>query len=237
MNRASPILVKRGALRELIGELLGSALLVMIVFASGAARVQFGGGTIGGALVGSIALGLGYGLVVWSLGSLSGAQTNPLVSILATVLGGQSWRSTLRRLTAQVIGASVSALAIARLLPYTLVPEPADVSVRPFAEAVAAFGFVLVALGVARRRDVHVPIALGAYALSSFWMTGHSTVGNPLLSAAVFVVAMGEHAGMIDLVRLVGATAVGATVAALIGAFLFPRARDAASLLLFSPTR
>ena len=80
---------KRSSLREVLGELLGSGALVAIVFLSGAVRVQLGGGTMGGALLGSLALGGGYGLVLWSFGSLSGAQTNPLVSIVASVLGGQ----------------------------------------------------------------------------------------------------------------------------------------------------
>jgi hypothetical protein len=59
------------------------------------------------------------------------------------------------------------------------------------AEAVAAFGFMLVALGVAHRRNVKVPLALAAFATASFWMTGRATVGNPLLSSTVLFVTKG----------------------------------------------
>jgi hypothetical protein len=42
-------------------------------------------------LLGSIALGLGYGLVLWSFGGLSGAQTNPprRAAMNATLHGNQ----------------------------------------------------------------------------------------------------------------------------------------------------
>jgi glycerol uptake facilitator-like aquaporin len=64
---------ERTLLREAIGELLGSSVLVAAVFASGAVRVQLGAGTLRGAILASIALGLGYGLVLWSFGGMSGA--------------------------------------------------------------------------------------------------------------------------------------------------------------------
>jgi hypothetical protein len=98
-------------LRELAGELLGSSLLVAVAFASGVVRVQMGGGSMSAAVLGSVALGLGYGLVVWSFGGISGAQTNPLVSVVASLLGGQALtrsyedgRTTHRDVTEDVIG-------------------------------------------------------------------------------------------------------------------------------------
>jgi glycerol uptake facilitator-like aquaporin len=76
-------------LRVVMGELLGSALLVGVMFGSGAVRVQLGAGTMEGALLGSIVLGLGCGMVLWSVGGLSGAQTNPLITLIASAMGGQ----------------------------------------------------------------------------------------------------------------------------------------------------
>ena len=56
--------------REVAGEFLGTGLLVAVAFASGAVRVQLGAGTMAGALFGSVALGFGYGLMLWSVGPL-----------------------------------------------------------------------------------------------------------------------------------------------------------------------
>lgn len=224
---------ERSWLRPVTGELLGSALLVAVMFGSGAVRVQLGAGTMAGALLGSIALGLGYGLVLWSFGGLSGAQTNPLVTLLASALGDQPWRSAVARIGPQIAGATVATLIAAQLAPLWASGDAAVAGARGVAEAVASFGFVLVALGVAQRRDVKVPLALGSFATASFWMTGHATVGNPLLVLSV-VVVRGEHETS-DLLLALGGTVLGAVLAAAVARSLFPRAREAASCLLFVP--
>lgn len=51
-------MTRHQTVREVAGELLGTALLVTVAFASGAVRVQLGAETMGGALLGSLALGL-----------------------------------------------------------------------------------------------------------------------------------------------------------------------------------
>ncbi|MBK7581604.1 MAG: hypothetical protein IPI67_15520 [Myxococcales bacterium] len=215
------------------GELLGSALLVAVMFGSGAIRVQLGAGTMAGAWLGSIALGLGYGFVLWSFGGLSGAQTNPLVTLLASAVGDQRWSSAAARIVAQLPGATAATLIAAQIGPLWASGDTAIAGARGVAEAVASFGFVLVALGVAQRRDIKVPLALGSFATASFWMTGHATVGNPLLVLSFFVVR-GEHdAG--GLLIALGGVVLGALLAVAVARFLFPRAREAASCLLFAP--
>ena len=230
-------LPERGPVREVIGELLATSVLVTVVFVSGTVRVQLGAGTMGVALLGSILLGFGYGLVIWTFGSLSGAQTNPLVSIIASLLGGQRWSRTLLRIAAQIVGAAAAGALVPKVIAYTVVAGdvPYEGSAA-LAEAVAAFGFVLVALGVAHRRNVRVPVALGAFATASFWMTGHATVGNPLLSSTVVFVANDPAASkLFSSAGVAAAAAVGASLAVPLALFLFPNARDAAKVLLFVP--
>jgi glycerol uptake facilitator-like aquaporin len=226
-------IAERSPWREALGELLGSSVLVAVVFTSGAVRVQLGTGTMAGALLGSIALGLGYGLVLWTFGSLSGAQTNPLVSIVASLLGGQPWRRTLLRIVAQVAGSTVAGATIPRVLPLTVDRDTSYVGTTSLAEAVAAFGFMLVALGVAHRRNVKVPVALAAFATASFWMTGRATVGNPLLSSTVLFVTKGLAAS--ELLSATGAAAIGAGLGAIVARVLFPHVRESAGVLLFVP--
>jgi glycerol uptake facilitator-like aquaporin len=217
------------------GELLGSALLVAVMFGSGAVRVQLGAGTMAGALLGSIALGLGYGLVLWSFGGLSGAQTNPLITLIASAMGDQPWRIAAARIIAQLAGTTVASLIAAQVAPLWASGDTAVAGARGVAEAVAGFGFVLVALGVAQRRDIKVPLALASFATASFWMTGHATAGNPLLVLSVSFVR-GEHdAG--GLLLALGGAVLGAMLAVAVARFLFPRAREAASYLLFVPQR
>jgi glycerol uptake facilitator-like aquaporin len=225
---------KGSPLRETLGELLGSSVLVVIVFLSGSVRVQLGAGTMGGALLGSIALGLGYGLVLWSFGSLSGAQTNPFVSIIASLLGGQSWRRTLLRIASQIAGAIAGGIVVVRVVSFRVAGDAGYAGSSSLAEAVSALGFVLVALGIAHRRDMRVPVALGTFATASIWMTGRATIGNPLLSCTILLVTKGV-AGR-EMLVAAGAAAVGAAVAAVAARFLFPRVHEAASALLFVPS-
>lgn len=215
------------------GELLGSALLVAVMFGSGAVRVQLGAGTMAGAWLGSIALGLGYGLVVWSFGGLSGAQTSPLITLIASAIGGQPWRDAGARMLAQLCGAGAMTVVAAQVAPLWASGDAVVAGAAGFAESVASFGFVLVALGVAQRRDIKVPLALGAFATASFWMTGHATAGNPLLVLSVYVVRGERDAG--GVLTALGGAVLGAGLAVAVARFLFPRAREAASCLLFVP--
>lgn len=102
-----------------LGEFLGSGVLVAVVLASGAVRVQLGALTVESALLGSITLGFGYGLVLWSFGSLSGAQTSPFVSVVASVLGHKPWPQTALRIASQIFGAATGSSLTVRLAPDT----------------------------------------------------------------------------------------------------------------------
>ena len=205
-----------------------------VAFASGAVRAQLGAASIAGALLGSVALGLGYGIVLWSFGRLSGAQTNPLVSIIASILGGQPWWRTVSRVGAQVLGAGAVGLAVSRFAPQTFIADPAYVATTPWADAVASFGFVLVSLGVAHRRDARVPAALGAFAIAGFWMTGRATIGNPILAVTVLGVAGARFVDG-EMLLVTAATIIGAGLGALTARLLFPEVRAAAAVLLFVP--
>ncbi len=206
--------------RVVLGELLGSGVLVAVVLASGAVRVQLGALTLESALLGSVTLGFGYGLVVWPFGSLSGAQTSPSVSIVASVLGHQPWRQTALRIASQILGAATGFSLMVRLAPDTFTNVNAAHPVPSIlGEGVAAFGFILVALGVAHRRDATVPLALGALATASFWMTGRATVGNPLLS--VTVLSLVDGATPSAMLSALSVAAIGTGLAVVTSRFLF----------------
>ncbi len=135
-----------------------------------------------GALLGSIALGLGYGLVLWSFGGLSGAQTNPSHHAHRIRDGrGSLGEAREHGYSRSSVGPARRRQSRSQLAPLWAAGDATVAGARGLGEAMASFGFVLVALGVAQRRDVKVPLALGAFATASFWTTGHATVGNPLL--------------------------------------------------------
>ena len=149
-------------------------------------------------------------------------------------VGGQpAWR-TLRLVTAQVTGAALIAALIGTGLPSIASPGKDYVPVHMLAEGLASFVMLLVALGVAHRQDAYVPLALGGMASASVWMTGRGTLGNPVISVPVLILATGmPHPA--DVLSIVGAQVLGAAVAVAVAAFLFPWARQSAAVLLFRP--
>jgi glycerol uptake facilitator-like aquaporin len=221
--------------RDVVVELAGTASLLLVVLLSGTQQVQFGKGTLTDALVGSVSLGLGFALILWTFGRYTGAQNNPLVSLIATACGGQpTWR-TLRLVSGQLLGATV-AVAIATALPKSASADSDYIAVHLLAEGVASFAMLLVALAVAHRQDAYVPLALGGMASASVWMTGRGTLGNPVISVPVIMLATGmSHPA--DVLRILGAQVLGAAVAVGVAAFLFPWARQSARVLLFRPVR
>jgi hypothetical protein len=74
----------RIALREALGELIATTLLLAVMFLSGLVHVQLGTGPAAGAILGSMVLGFGYGLVIWTFGEWSGAPVR--------VAHGLDWR-------------------------------------------------------------------------------------------------------------------------------------------------
>ena len=52
----------------LLGEFGASAMLTLMVFLSGTRLVQVGLGSAGAALLGSVILGFGVGLIIWTFG-------------------------------------------------------------------------------------------------------------------------------------------------------------------------
>jgi hypothetical protein len=65
--------------------------------------------------------------------------------------------------------------------------------------------------------------------MASFWMTGRSTLGNPLVLLS-FAVLGREHASLTSTALAIAAVAVGSGVGAALGCLLFPSGRRALSL-------
>ncbi len=224
------------ATRVVLGEFGASAMLTLMVFLSGTGLVQVGVGSAGAAILGSAMLGFGVGLIIWTFGPLSGAQGSPLVTLVATALGRQGVATAFLRIGAQVVGMGLAVLVLSAIVP-NVTTGPSYRRVHPLAEGVAAFGFTVVALGIANRRNVRVPVALGAFATASFWMTGRATLGNPLLSFALLYLTTPQDVTASSLAEGMAGGLGGAAVGAALALFLFPHARESAAVLLFRPVK
>ena len=100
--------------RRLLAELLGTALLVFFGPGAVVAALTMGEGSLDYAGLGFIALsfGLVVALVIYTLGTTSGAHINPAVTVALAVTGRFRWTEVPAYVGAQLIGAVLGAFLV-----------------------------------------------------------------------------------------------------------------------------
>jgi arsenate reductase len=179
--------VHRDLPRRATAEFVGSALLVAIVVGSGIAAQRLSPGDVGLQLLeNAVATGAGLVALILAFGAISGAHFNPVVTMADRILGGMSTRESGVYVVVQVAGACIGAMVANVMFDVPAI----DLSTHTRAsgalwigEAVAAFGLVLVILGVVRagRTDV-AAFAVGAYIVAAYWFTSSTSFANPAVT-------------------------------------------------------
>jgi arsenate reductase len=181
--------VEQDVLRRASAEAVGTAFLVAGVVGSGIAAQQLSPGNTGLQLLeNAIATGAVLVALILALGSISGAHFNPIVTIADRLLGGMSTREAGIYVIAQVLGACVGAM-VANLmfgLPLvTLSTQDRSSSGVWLGELVAAFGLLLVILGVVRAGKAQMAaFAVAAYITAAYWFTSSTSFANPAVTIA-----------------------------------------------------
>ncbi len=176
-------------LRKLVGEALGSALLLATVVGSGIMGEKLAGGNVAVALLAnSLATGAGLVALILTFGPISGAHFNPAVTLADASQGGLPWREVPGYLLAQVVGA-FAGVALAHVMfkqPALFFASQHDRSGAPqlVSEFVATFGLLSVIWGCVRRRPSAVPFAVGTYITAAYWFTSSTSFANPAVTLA-----------------------------------------------------
>lgn len=174
--------------RRLVGEALGTALLLAAVVGSGIMGERLAGGNIAIALLANtLATGAALVALIHTFGPISGAHFNPAVTLADAALGGITWRMVPGYIAAQIVGAFAGVL-VAHLM-FGLPAFEASEHVRAgtsqlFSELVATFGLMSVIWGVVRRRSSAVPFAVGGYITAAYWFTASTSFANPAVTLA-----------------------------------------------------
>ena len=154
--------------REVVGELLGTCLLVLFGCGSVAVSVLFQAHQ--GLLPVALLWGVGVTLAVYLTRHLSCAHLNPAVTLAMAASGRMLWRKVPAYVAAQVAGAALAGLLLYALYaPSIAAFEAQHHIVRGSAESVATakmFGEFYAEPGGAAR--VSLPLAMGAEALGTF---------------------------------------------------------------------
>jgi arsenate reductase len=177
----------RDLARRASAEAVGTALLVATVVGSGIAAQRLSPNDVGIQLLeNSIATGAVLVALILAIGPVSGAHFNPLVTMADRILGGTNNRDAVVYVVAQVVGACVGAI-VANLMfdlpAVTISTHTRSGSGLWLGEAVAAFGLLLVILGVVHAgRASAAAFAVGGYIAAAYWFTSSTSFANPAVT-------------------------------------------------------
>ncbi|WP_437297848.1 aquaporin [Sorangium sp. So ce426] len=219
--------------RRAVAEALGTALLLATVVGSGIMAERLAGGNAAMALLANaIATGAALVALILTLGPISGAHFNPVVTVADASQGGLPWREVPPYVLAQVAGAFAGVAAADTMfnLPVFFVSRHVRTGLSQwFSEFVATFGLLAVIWGCSRRRSEAVPLAVGAYITAAYWFTASTSFANPAVTVAR--AATDTFAGIrpIDTPGFIVAQVAGAAAATVFFRWLVPNLPQRAS--------
>jgi glycerol uptake facilitator-like aquaporin len=212
--------------RRVVGEAVGTALLLATVVGSGIMGERLAGGNVALALLANtLATGAGLVALILTFGGISGAHFNPAVTVADASQGGVAWRDVAPYVAAQLIGA-FAGVALAHLMfdaPVFSASRHARAGVGQLAgEFTATFGLVSVIWGCSRARTSMTPFAVAAYITAAYWFTSSTSFANPAVTLARS--ASDTFAGIrpMDVPGFIVAQAFGAATATLLFRWLVP---------------
>jgi glycerol uptake facilitator protein len=192
--------------RRVLAELLGTALLAFFGPGAVVAAMTLGKGTLDYADLGFIALsfGLVIALVVYTVGTISGAHINPAVTVALAVTGRFRWTEVPAYLAAQVVGAVVGAFLVVAMagvesatadgvgVGLTSITEGVGAGQAVLAEVMGTFllMFAIMAVAVDRRAPVGwAGLIIGLAVACAIFVLGPFTGGslNPARTVGPFI--------------------------------------------------
>lgn len=189
----------------------------MIVLGSGVMAQNLFPGQPGAALfANSLATGAGLFALIQTLGTISGAHINPIVSFVELLWKRINKKEFVTYISAQMIGAYLGVLATHLMfnLPVFLtssVERPGFNLV--FSEVIATFGLIMVIALSGKKHVEFAPMSVAAYIAAGYWFTSSTAFTNPAVTfARMFTNSFGGMAP-VHFLPLVSAEIFGAVLA------------------------
>ena len=211
-----------------MAEALGSAILVATVVGSGIMAEQLAGGNQAIALLGNtIPTGAILVVLITIFGPVSGAHFNPAVTLVFAARGETPWSEVVPYIVVQCVGAILGTV-LAHLM-FDLAPLAIGIKARSgpsqwLAEAVATFTLVLTILGGLRYSPSAIPWLVGLVITAAYWFTASTSFANPAVTLARGFTTTFAGIAMNHVPAFIIAQLIGAAVAAIVSAQLFPSA-------------
>jgi len=165
---------------RLLGESLGTALLLAIVIGSGIMAERLSGGNVAVALLANtLATVFGLFILIEVFGPVSGAHFNPAVSLVMSLRGELPWALLGAYVVAQLAGAACGAWLAHAMFDQPILQWSQKVRTGQgqwVAEAVATAGLLLVIL---RAPAAKVSAMVACYIGAAYWFTASTSFANP----------------------------------------------------------
>jgi len=174
--------------RRVCAEFLGTAFLLTAVVGSGIMGERLSGGNAAIALLAnSIATGAALVALIFTLGGISGAHFNPVVTLADALSGGLARVDIFPYCLAQLAGGiagTINSHVMFGLPTITLSRHARTGPAQFYAEIIATFGLLAVISLCSRFRPAAIPLAAGAYIAGAYWFTSSTSFANPAVTAA-----------------------------------------------------
>jgi arsenate reductase len=213
--------------RRVVAEGLGTGLLIVAVIGSGIMATRLTPSDVGLQLLeNAVATAGALTALIWTLGSVSGAHLNPVVSLIDRAFGAISTRDTGFYIAAQVIGGCLGAIVANLMFELPAVDWSATERSSGavwLSEIVATAGLLLVIHGCVRSGRANVvAVAVGVWIGGAYFFTSSTSFANPAVTVArtvsdSFAGIAPSSVPMFILMQL-----VGAATAFILIRFLYP---------------
>ena len=172
-------------MKNYLSEFIGTSFLLMIVVGSGIMGQNLSNDNSIILLANTVATGSGLVVLIWMMGSISGAHFNPAVSMIFYFKKQLSGKDFMGYSLSQILGALCGTLLanfMFGLEIYELSQNSRGGINIYISETIATFGLVLVILRVSAYRSELVAPAVGLYITSAYWFTSSTSFANPAVT-------------------------------------------------------
>lgn len=206
-------------------EFLGSCFLLATVIGSGVMGERLAGGNDAIALLANtLATGAILAVLITTLGPVSGAHLNPVVSLVFWLRKELSLQHLPGYVLAQFAGALAGVVAAHLMFDMPIVQFATKARSGPgqwFSEFVATFGLLATILGALRARSTAVAASVGLYITAAYWFTASTSFANPAVTIARAFSDTFAGIRATDLAPFLAAQVSGALCGYLVSGWLF----------------
>ncbi len=170
-----------------IGEFIGSCFLVMIIVGSGIMAQNLTDDIAVMLIANTLATGAGLFVLIASIGDISGAHFNPVVTLAMYFTNKIKKNLIITYISAQILGCMLGVMLANFMfdLPLLQLSQKIRPGINIFtAEIIATFGLIFVIFGSLKSGKLAVAASVATFITAGYWFTSSTSFANPAVAIA-----------------------------------------------------